>query len=84
MTVSRFCFYKIKIEGKVEKLPDKESQEYFQSRPRGSQIGAIVSAQSSVIASREVLFQHHYSQNSSTLLSSVIICNVEIIIPTAP
>lgn len=45
----------IKIEGKVEKLPDKESQEYFQSRPRGSQIGAIVSAQSSVIASREVL-----------------------------
>ena len=47
----------------MEKLPDKESQEYFQSRPRGSQIGAIVSAQSSVIASREVLYVHHYSQN---------------------
>lgn len=45
----------IKIEGRVEKLPPKESEEYFHSRPRGSQIGAIVSAQSSVIASREVL-----------------------------
>ena len=46
----------------MEKLPAKESEEYFHSRPRGSQIGAIVSAQSSVIASREVLFGHHYSQ----------------------
>ena len=47
----------------MEKLPAKESEEYFHSRPRGSQIGAIVSAQSSVIASREVLFGHHYSQS---------------------
>ena len=34
---------------------DAESDEYFQSRPRGSQLGAIVSNQSSVIAGREVL-----------------------------
>ena len=47
----------------MEKLPAKESEEYFHSRPRGSQIGAIVSAQSSVIASREVLFGHHYLQS---------------------
>jgi len=39
----------------VEKLPEKESERYFHSRPRPSQIGALVSNnQSSVIASREV------------------------------
>ena len=47
-------FFQVKIEGQVEKLSDKESEEYFHSRPRGSQIGAIVSNQSSVIESREV------------------------------
>ena len=39
----------------MEKLPEKESEKYFHSRPRPSQIGALVSNnQSSVIASREV------------------------------
>jgi pyridoxamine 5'-phosphate oxidase len=45
----------IRIEGKVEKVSDRESDEYFQSRPRLSQAGAIVSAQSSIVASREEL-----------------------------
>lgn len=45
----------VRIEGRVEKLSEKESEEYFHSRPRPSQIGAVVSNQSSVIASREVL-----------------------------
>lgn len=45
----------VRIEGRVEKLSEKESEEYFHSRPRPSQIGALVSSQSSVIASREVL-----------------------------
>lgn len=46
----------IRIEGRVEKLPEKESERYFHSRPRPSQIGALVSKnQSSVIASREIL-----------------------------
>ena len=44
----------MKIEGQVVKLSDEESEKYFHSRPRGSQIGAVVSDQSSVIASREV------------------------------
>lgn len=47
----------VRIEGKVEKLSDSESDDYFQSRPKGSQIGAIVSEQSQVIESREVLEQ---------------------------
>ncbi len=45
----------IRIEGLVSKVSREESVEYFQSRPRGSQVGGIASAQSSVIANREVL-----------------------------
>lgn len=45
----------IKIRGKAAKVSEEESQQYFQSRPRESQIGAWVSDQSSSIASREEL-----------------------------
>lgn len=45
----------IRIEGKVEKVGAEESEKYFQSRPKGSQIGAWASPQSQVIASREIL-----------------------------
>ncbi|SDR73824.1 pyridoxamine 5'-phosphate oxidase [Gramella sp. MAR_2010_147] len=43
------------IQGIVEKISDKKSEEYFQSRPRGSQLGALASNQSSVIPSRDYL-----------------------------
>ncbi len=45
----------VKIRGRAEKIPTKDSLAYFLSRPRGSQIGAWVSAQSSVISSRSLL-----------------------------
>lgn len=44
----------MRIEGSVERLPEKESEKYFHSRPKSSQIGAAVSRQSTVIADREV------------------------------
>ncbi|KAI5683560.1 hypothetical protein M9H77_04788 [Catharanthus roseus] len=49
----------VRVEGPVEKVPEEESEHYFHSRPRSSQIGAIVSQQSSVIPGREVLRQEH-------------------------
>lgn len=45
----------VRVQGSVEWTTDAESEEYFQSRPRGSQLGAMVSNQSAVIAGREVL-----------------------------
>ena len=39
----------VRVEGTVEQLPGEESDAYYHSRPRGSQIGAHVSPQSSVL-----------------------------------
>ena len=43
------------IQGTATKLPPEESDQYFQSRPRGSQMGAHVSNQSEVIENRFTL-----------------------------
>jgi pyridoxamine 5'-phosphate oxidase len=45
----------VRIEGTIEKLSKEQSDRYFQSRPKSSQIGALASPQSQEIASREIL-----------------------------
>lgn len=45
----------VRIEGRVERIAEEESDRYFHSRPLGSRIGAIASAQSQPVPSREVL-----------------------------
>lgn len=45
------------VAGTVTKLPVAESEAYFKSRPRGSQLGAWASNQSEVVPSRAVLEQ---------------------------
>ena len=45
----------VRATGAVERVSDAESDEYWSTRPRGSQIGAWASAQSAVVADRSVL-----------------------------
>ena len=45
----------VRVEGKVERTSARESDTYFKTRPRESQIGALASPQSEVIPSREML-----------------------------
>ncbi len=49
------------IKGVAEKISSNMSDGYFESRPRGSQLGALVSHQSEVVESREVL-EHELQQ----------------------
>jgi pyridoxamine 5'-phosphate oxidase len=45
----------VRITGEIEKVSDQESDTYFNSRPKNSQIGAWTSPQSKVIADRAEL-----------------------------
>lgn len=55
------CFYwgelerQVRVTGTVEKVSREESAAYFATRPRGSQLGAWASTQSSVLATRDEL-----------------------------
>jgi pyridoxamine 5'-phosphate oxidase len=45
----------VRVEGRIERVPESESAEYFATRPRGSQLAAWASQQSQPLASREEL-----------------------------
>lgn len=45
----------VRISGTVKKISAAESDEYYQSRPQGSRIGAWASPQSQVISSRKII-----------------------------
>jgi pyridoxamine 5'-phosphate oxidase len=55
------CFHwkslrrQVRVEGPVSELPQAESDAYFHSRSRGSQLGAVASRQSRPVASRQAL-----------------------------
>lgn len=45
----------VRVEGIAARIDEKRSEDYFQSRPRGSQVGAWASPQSSIISDRSLL-----------------------------
>ena len=59
------------VNGKATKISETDSVEYFDRRPKGSKIGAIISNQSNVIESRDLL-----DKKFSELLSSAYLCKI--------
>ena len=47
--------YQVRVEGTVTRNSAEESDEYFATRPRDSQLGAVASPQSAVVSDREAL-----------------------------
>jgi len=45
----------VRIDGLITKVAEQVSEDYFHSRPKGSQIGAAASPQSTIIPNRELL-----------------------------
>ena len=58
----------VRIEGRVEKVSDEQSDAYFHSRPLDSRIGAWASPQSEVISSRSVLVANAAKYGAQFLL----------------
>lgn len=47
----------VRVEGRAEKVSREKSERYFQSRPKGSRLGALASNQSTVLPGREPLIE---------------------------
>jgi len=64
----------VRVEGTAKRMTREESQAYFQSRPRGSQIGAWASHQSQVVGSREELERTYEETKDRLDKADVIEC----------
>ncbi|KAI0495294.1 hypothetical protein KFK09_025444 [Dendrobium nobile] len=62
----------VRVEGSVERVSFEESEKYFHSRPLGSQLGAIVSKQSTPLSGREVLHEAYRELEAKYSDGSVI------------
>jgi len=61
----------VRMKGSIKKVSREESDEYFKSRPRESQLGAWASSQSSVVENREKL-KEDYDNVSKQFKNTVI------------
>lgn len=61
----------VRIKGVASKVSEQQSIDYFQSRPRESQLGAWASAQSQVVANRQSL-EHSFQEMSERFKEQVI------------
>lgn len=61
----------VRITGLIEKVTEKESDEYFYSRPKESQLGAIASPQSRPVESREWLDENFKAVKKSSKKSKI-------------
>lgn len=63
----------VRIEGKIQRTSRKESESYYKTRPRGSQLGAWASPQSKVIPDREFL-EERLAKAEQTFFEGSIPC----------
>ena len=76
----------IRVEGFIEKASEKDSDDYFNSRPLKSRVSAIISNQSSTISSYEDLtnqIDNYLEQNDESSIKRPDHCGLYIVIPNA-
>jgi len=61
----------VRLKGSIKKVSREESETYFKSRPRDSQLGAWASSQSSEVANREML-EEKYEEVSKRYKNTII------------
>ena len=76
----------IRVEGFIEKASEKDSDDYFNSRPLKSRVSAIISNQSSTISSYQDLtiqIDNYLEQNDESSIKRPDHCGLYIVIPNA-
>ena len=76
----------IRVEGFIEKASEKDSDDYFNSRPLKSRVSAIISNQSSTISSYKDLtnqIDNYLKQNDESSIKRPDHCGLYIVIPNA-